>query len=47
LTGWEKLDVLVVTTPDIPGRRVREVKGLVYGQSVRTRGAEKFKYSKL
>lgn len=33
------MDVLVVTTPEIPGYRVKEIKGLVYGQSIRTRGA--------
>jgi uncharacterized protein YbjQ (UPF0145 family) len=37
--GDGKMDVFVVTTPGIPGYSVKEVKGLVYGQSVRTRGA--------
>jgi len=33
------MDVFVVTTLGIPGYSVKEVKGLVYGQSVRIRGA--------
>ncbi len=27
-----------MTTPEVPGRRVREVLGIVWGMSVRTRG---------
>ena len=34
--GWQV--VLVVTTEQVPGRRVREVKGQVFGLVVRSRG---------
>ena len=30
--------ILMVTTPEIPGYKVKEVKGIVYGESIRTRG---------
>ena len=30
--------ILMVTTPEIPGYRIKEVKGIVYGESIRTRG---------
>ena len=30
--------VILVTTPEVPGRRVKEVLGIVGGMSVRTRG---------
>lgn len=33
----EKPEILVVTTPEIPGREITTVLGLVYGSSVRSR----------
>jgi len=31
-------DIIVTTTPDIPGYKIERVVGLVHGSSVRTRG---------
>ena len=32
-------EILVVTTPSVPGYRITKVLGIVYGMSIRTRGA--------
>ncbi len=32
-------DVIITTTPYIPGYRIKRVVGIVYGMSIRTRGA--------
>ncbi len=38
MAGVEHMDILLVTTPTIPGYKIVEVKGIVVGISVRTRG---------
>lgn len=32
------MEVIVTTTPTLPGYRVKEIKGIVFGSTVRTRG---------
>jgi uncharacterized protein YbjQ (UPF0145 family) len=34
----EKNDIIVVTTPTVPGYKIKEVKGIVMGLTPRTRG---------